>query len=170
MQDLQTVIRVGVFLLRIIFVFGFLNDCWCAPRWQWQIGALAIFLAYINFILLLKGTPVLGVPISMLFNIVITFLKLIYLPVLLILSFAIPFYMVFVRDSAAVPVSKTYMHICTRAKNNRVTFQYRMLKLVHKPHVRFSNVNSSLYSVKLILRNLWLLNTMLVKQSNMCTN
>ena len=103
--DFEVVFRAGVFLLTIIFVFGFWNECWCAPPWQWQIGALAIFMAYMNVLLLLKGMPVLGVPINMLLNIVITFLKLIYLPILLIFSFAIPFYMVFVRDSDAVLVS-----------------------------------------------------------------
>ena len=91
-------IRVAVSLLTIMFVFGFWNDCWCAPPWQWQIGALTLFLAYINILLTLKRMPILGVPITMLLNIVITFIKLIYLPVLLILAFAIPFYMVFVRE------------------------------------------------------------------------
>ena len=105
---LRPLLRSGMFLLTIIFVLlGFMNDCWCAPPWQWQIGALALFMAYINFLFLLKGLPLLGVyiPINMLFNIVTTFLKLIYLPILLILSFAFPFYMLFVRDTDAVMVS-----------------------------------------------------------------
>ena len=105
---LRPLLRSAMFFLTIIFVFlGFVNDCWCAPPWQWQIGALAVFMAYINFLYLLKGLPLLGVyiPINMLFNIVTTFLKLIYLPILLILSFAFPFYMLFVRNSDAVMVS-----------------------------------------------------------------
>lgn len=101
----EVIFRSVTFSLIIIFVFGFWNDCWCAPPWQWQIGAFAIFLAYINLLLLFKGIPLLGVPINMLFHIVITFLKLIYLPILLIFSFAIPFYMLFVRDGDAVLVS-----------------------------------------------------------------
>ena len=102
---LRPLLRSGMFLLTIIFVFGFWNDCWCAPPWQWQIGALTLFMAYINFLFLLKGLPLLGVYVTMLFNIVTTFLKLIYLPILLILSFAFPFYMLFVRDTDAVMVS-----------------------------------------------------------------
>ena len=94
----EAFVAVGVFLLTITFVFGFWNDCWCAPPWQWQIGALVLFMAYINLLLILKRMPKLGVPITMLFNIVVTFMKLIYLPVLLILAFAIPFYMVFVKE------------------------------------------------------------------------
>ena len=94
----EALVRGSVFLLTIIFVCGFWNDCWCAPPWQWQIGALTLFMAYINILLTLKRMPILGVPITMLLNIVVTFIKLIYLPVLLILAFAIPFYMVFVRE------------------------------------------------------------------------
>ena len=106
--DYETVIRIGLFLLTIVFMFGFVNDCWCAPPWQWQIGALAVFFAYINILLLLKGMPVLGVPINMLLHIVFTFFGLIYLPILLILAFAFPFYMIFVRDAAAVLVGLIY--------------------------------------------------------------
>ena len=91
-------IRFLSIVLTIIFVFGFANDCWCAPPWQWQIGALAVFLAYILFILQLGGMPSFGVYIHMLVNIVITFVKLVFLPFFLILSFAIPFYMLFVRE------------------------------------------------------------------------
>ena len=100
----ETVVRVGVFLLTIIFVSGFAHDCWCTPPWQWQIGALAVFLTYFNAVLLLKGLPFLGVYISMLLKIITTFIFLIYLPILLVLAFAFPFYMLFVRDSAAVLV------------------------------------------------------------------
>ena len=106
------VFRFIMFFLTIIFVFGFVNDCWCAPPWQWQIGALAVFMAFFNLILMLKRMPVLGVPINMLLIIIITFLRLLYLPLLLILSFSIPFYMVFVRDGAAVLVSLFIVCAC----------------------------------------------------------
>jgi hypothetical protein len=104
----ELVVRVGVFLLTVIFVSGFGHDCWCTPPWQWQIGALAVFLTYFNAVLLLKGLPFLGLYISMLLKIIATFLFLIYLPILLILAFAFPFYMLFVRDSAAVLVCAEY--------------------------------------------------------------
>ena len=101
----EAILRPFTFIFTIIFVFGFVNDCWCAPPWQWQIGALAVFMAYINFILLLKGMPWLGIYINMLLKIVIEFMKLILLPFFLILSFAFPFYMLFVRDAAGKQVS-----------------------------------------------------------------
>ena len=102
----EVTIRPALFPLTIIFVCGFWNDCWCAPAWQWQIGALAVFLSYINLVLLLRVMPnFVGVYVNLLVSIVIKFLELIYLPVLLTLAFAIPFYMIFVRNGAAVFVS-----------------------------------------------------------------
>ena len=56
-------------------------------------------------ILHLRGLPVFGVFSNLLVHIVIRFLQLIYLLFLLILAFSIPFYMLFVRDGAAVFVS-----------------------------------------------------------------
>ena len=79
----------------IIFVFPVGHTCWCYPSWRWQIGALSIFMAWINNFILLKPIPHIGKPITMLFNVYFNFLKLIYLPILLILTFAFPFYMLF---------------------------------------------------------------------------
>ena len=109
---IQLVYRVLLFLLTIVFVSGFANDCWCAPPWQWQIGALVMFMAFFNFVLLLKGLPWFGVPINMLLNIIAVFLRLVYLPILLILSFAFPFYMLFIRGGDAVSLS-SYWTLCT---------------------------------------------------------
>ena len=106
--NFATVIQAASFLMTIIFVLGFWNDCWCAPAWQWQIGALAVFFAYIKVVLQIRGLPIVGVYINLLISIIIAFLKLIYLPFLLMLAFAIPFYMLFVRDGPAVFVSFIY--------------------------------------------------------------
>ncbi|CAI8028560.1 Transient receptor potential cation channel subfamily A member 1 homolog [Geodia barretti] len=98
----ENYIQVLTFLFSMIFVSGFGNECWCAPSWQWQFGALALFLAWFNLVILLKDMPFTGIPINMLFNICLTFVGLVFLPVLLIISFALPFYMLFVRDVESV--------------------------------------------------------------------
>ena len=121
----ETVIRFALFPLTIIFVFGFWNDCWCAPAWQWQIGALAVCLAYINLVLHLRMLPKsVGVYINLLVLIVSKFMELIYLPVLLTLAFAIPFYMVFVRDGAAVFVSYTIISVKAACLSTRATTSF----------------------------------------------
>ena len=107
----ENYIQVLTFLFSMIFVSGFGNECWCAPSWQWQFGAIALFLAWFNLIILLKDMPFTGIPINMLFNICLTFVGLVFLPVLLIISFALPFYMLFVRDVESVDVSSIYHFI-----------------------------------------------------------
>ena len=99
-------IFILMFILSIIFVSGFGNECWCTPPWQWQIGALAVFLAYILLVISLKDFEVIwfSTYINLLIKIVIVFVKLAVLPFMLIVSFALPFYMLFVRDSNATQV------------------------------------------------------------------
>ena len=85
-------------VLCIIFVIPVGHDCWCFPAWRWQIGAVVVFLAWVNFILL-RYVPAIGHPTVMLFNVYFNFVIPVYLAVFLILTFAIPFYMLFVRNS-----------------------------------------------------------------------
>ena len=101
------------FILILTFVapgFTKLNNCWCAHNWQWQIGALALFLGWINFIVLLKHMPWTAVPVNMFINICKTFLKLLFLPIFLLLAFAFPFYMVFARKASSFEVWKKYQY------------------------------------------------------------
>lgn len=104
LKQKENYIQVLAFVFSFIFVSGFGNKCWCAPSWQWQIGALGLFLAWFNLIILLKDMPIVGIPINMLFNIFFTFLGLAFLPLLLVISFALPFYMLLVRDGGAIGV------------------------------------------------------------------
>jgi len=74
--------------MTVIFIFDF-DDCWYATTWQWQIGALAVFLSWFNFILVLRSMPHAAVPINIFLSICVTFLKLIFLPIMLVLAFGI---------------------------------------------------------------------------------
>ena len=112
-------VQVLTFVFSIIFVAAFGNECWCAPPWQWQIGALALFLAWFNLVILLKDLPFTGIPIYMLYNICLTFVKLVFLPLLLVVSFALPFYMLFVRDANSIEVY-TYNVCSTHSRNVRI--------------------------------------------------
>ena len=97
--------QLTCFVLIIAFVApGFTNNCWCAHNGQWQIGAFALCLGWFNLIVLLKDMPCTAVPVNMFINICITFLKLLFLPFLLLLAFAFPFYMVFARTANSFEV------------------------------------------------------------------
>ena len=71
------------------------NDCFCPNASQWQLGCVAIFLAWIDLILLMNAIPFVAISINMLISIMNSFVKLMFLPVLLIISFGIPLFLLF---------------------------------------------------------------------------
>ena len=99
-KDIDNYFQLALFSSTLIFIYGFDNHYWCSNIWQWQIGAVAVFLSWLNFIFILKYTPyVIAGPINMFLSICGTFLRLVYLPFVLISAFGVPFYMVFVRTN-----------------------------------------------------------------------
>ena len=102
LKEVENYVQVVMFLSVIIFVFPVgQNGCWCLPGWKWQIGALAVFLAWVNLLLIIRNLPwcKIGERSTMLFNVYLNFIKLIYLPILLVVTFAIPMYMLLVDAS-----------------------------------------------------------------------
>ena len=94
-----------IFSTFIFAITGQAQDCFCLNGFAWQFGALAVFLAWIDLVLYLKKLPLTGIPINMLQSVVLTFLKLIYLPAILIIAFALSFYMLFSRVRTIYPTS-----------------------------------------------------------------
>ena len=137
LKELENYFQITLHVLIIVFVApGFANDCWCAHNWQWQIGALAVFLGWFNLIILLKDIPWTAIPINMFISICITFLKLIYLPLLLLVAFALPFYMIFARTSSALEVGDVYIHILYLSKQHLMisSFNHRRMALENWLH------------------------------------
>ena len=107
-KDSDNCFQLALYCSTIIFIHGFDNECWCSTNLQWQIGAIAVFLSWFNLIFILKYMPYTAITLNMFRNFYVTFLKLIYLPLMLILAFGISFYMVFVGTHAAFEVSFYY--------------------------------------------------------------
>ena len=89
----ENYIEVLAYLLSIIFVSHFGTNCWCPTNWQWQLGALGVFLAWINLILFLKRVPLLGIYVLMFNTILHSFLKFALIAFLFVVAFCIAFYM-----------------------------------------------------------------------------
>ena len=100
-KDSDNYFQLALYFSTVIFIHSFDNECWCSTTWQWQIGAFAVFLSWVNFIFILKYMPYTAIPINMFLSICVTFLKLIFLPIVLILAFGVPHYMVFVRTTSS---------------------------------------------------------------------
>ena len=100
LTEVENYLELLLICSTIIFASaGQAEACFCLEDFQWEFGALAVFLAWIDLVLHLKKLPLTAIPINMLQSIVITFLKLMYLPLILIVAFALPFYMLFSRVS-----------------------------------------------------------------------
>ncbi|XP_071505517.1 LOW QUALITY PROTEIN: transient receptor potential cation channel subfamily A member 1 homolog [Diadema antillarum] len=61
-------------------------------EWQWQCGAAAVFLAWINLILFIRKFPQLGIYVVMFTDILRTFANFVVLFILFIVAFALAFY------------------------------------------------------------------------------
>ena len=90
---LHSYLEVLIYVLVLLFIQVDADECYCASRNLWQLGAVACVLAWLNLVYILKRLPFTAIPINMMLNILVTFFSVALLPILLILTFALPFYM-----------------------------------------------------------------------------
>ena len=97
-----------LYVATIVFVSNFQLDC--LPSWQWQLGALCIFMSWINFILFLSQQPTVGIYVVMFQDIIKTFLRMFPMTILLILAFGQPFFMLLstVITSVSITIVASY--------------------------------------------------------------
>ena len=103
-RSLQNWNEIFLFLLSIIYVFIFANDCGCPTLWQWQVGIFAVFLAWINLIIIAAEIPRIGIFILIFKEIWITFMKLVLFSLILVAAFAIILFMMFYSPTAKVSI------------------------------------------------------------------
>ena len=96
LKDWENYLQISLSVLTILVVLtNRFHNCFCPSGLQWQLACLSIFLAWSNFILLIRSVPFMAIPINMLLSISNSFLQVIALPVLLIVSFGIPLFLLF---------------------------------------------------------------------------
>ena len=100
-------IECTLFVCAIIFAWIFHTDCYCPFEWQWQIGAGAVFLGWMDLIIFLRKLPLTGIFVVMFVDIFYTFLKMIVLSFLLVIAFSLAFYMAFFEPGEQFEVSIT---------------------------------------------------------------
>ena len=80
----------------LLFVIGYyIKDDWCAENYQWNFGAICTCLSWMTVIISLKGFPPIASHINKLFTIIYQFLTIIFLPILFIIAFFLPYSMLF---------------------------------------------------------------------------
>lgn len=82
------------YILTIIFAMIVHYDCPCPEPWQWQVGIIGLFLAWLTLLKFANKFPVVSTYLLMFWKIIKTFLKVaLSIGIPLILAFAWPFYM-----------------------------------------------------------------------------
>ena len=104
----ENYIEVVAYISAVIFVSHFGSNCWCPTNWQWQLGAIAVFLAWINLILFLKRVPLLGIYVLMFNSILYTFLKFALIAALFVAAFGFAFYMILYKAVSIMDIQKLY--------------------------------------------------------------
>ena len=94
--------EIMTYILSIVFVTAVYHECLCPSHWHWQAGTVAIFLAWIVFILYLNKWPTVGIYIEMFSKILQRFMKLAIFFFLLMLAFSLSFHMLFYPTASLV--------------------------------------------------------------------
>lgn len=96
LKDWENYMEICLSALTIVFAASVrANKCFCASGPEWQLGGLVIFMAWLDFILLMRSVPFTAISINMLLSITKSFFKVIALPLILLVGFGIPLFMLF---------------------------------------------------------------------------
>eukprot|EP00057_Strongylocentrotus_purpuratus_P022835 XP_011677309.1 PREDICTED: transient receptor potential cation channel subfamily A member 1 homolog isoform X2 [Strongylocentrotus purpuratus] len=79
--------RIGDWIILVLSLINLLRE-----DWQWQCGAVAVFLAWINLILFIRRFSGLGIYVIMFVDILRTFMKFVLILILFVVAFAMAFY------------------------------------------------------------------------------
>ena len=107
LKDWTNYMEAVLYISSIMFAWVFHNDCLCAANWQWQLGALAVFLGWINLVVFVSHIPLIGIYVLMFVHIFFTFLKVLTLSILLIVAFGLTFYIAFTQPEILVIILST---------------------------------------------------------------
>lgn len=120
---LQIILFLGTIVFVLAQLYAGITNCWCASGGVWQIGAAMVACSWFNLIVLFKNFPHYGIGshITLLLKICRRYLEVIYLPILLMVSFGFSFYMLLaVTQVTIIDAKKSYACISISSNNSRV--------------------------------------------------
>ena len=57
LRDWTNYLEVILYITSILFVTSAVQRCVCAAYWQWEVGVVAVFLAWIDFLIFIRILP-----------------------------------------------------------------------------------------------------------------
>ena len=93
--DLTNMLEWTCYVLSVIFVldFGPSDNLGVKEPWQWECGAVAVWLAWMVLLLFIQKVPIFGIYILMFVTVIKTFFRFLFVFGLFIAAFSFSFYM-----------------------------------------------------------------------------
>ena len=117
-------IQIPMLVCTLLFTSSIQEECLCSAKWQWRVGTMTVFVAWIRLFFELHQFPMVGLYVEMLQKILQQFINVSLVAAVLVFSFGIPFYMAFHNPTAEVwlqysgcslmfTITLFLMYICT---------------------------------------------------------
>ncbi|RUS77619.1 hypothetical protein EGW08_014619 [Elysia chlorotica] len=101
-----------VYVTALLLVISF-NECQRTTgyryEWQWHLGAIAVFLAWIDLVLFIQKFPRFGIYVVMFTDILFTFSQFFVVFFLFVIAFAVSFYALFQNQNPFDTVPKSFI-------------------------------------------------------------
>ncbi|XP_076445095.1 uncharacterized protein LOC143283004 [Babylonia areolata] len=99
---LVNLIEWTIYVTALLLVISFnecMRDTGYKYDWQWSVGAVSVFLAWINLVLFIQRFPQLGIYVVMFTEVLYTFIKFFVVVFIFIVAFALAFFMVLQKQT-----------------------------------------------------------------------
>ena len=100
-------LELPLFIASMVFVVV-TDKCLCPEVWNWQLGTIVMFLAWIDLLTFLYKFPKFGVYMLMIQHIVFKFIRVLAIAALFTVAFGFAFYMTFYDPN--IPVRACFFH------------------------------------------------------------
>ena len=118
-MDWTNWLELPLFVASMIFVVV-TDKCLCPEVWNWQLGTIVMFLAWIDLLTFLYKFPKFGVYMLMIQHIVFKFIRVLAIAALFSVAFGFAFYMTFYDPN--IPVRQVHASFAVRIHNFIATF------------------------------------------------
>ena len=130
--DLTNLLEWACYVLSVIFVldFGSSGGLGVKEPWQWECGAVAVWLAWMVLLLFIQKVPIFGIYILMFVTVIKTFFRFLFVFGLFIAAFSFSFYMLLQNQEKVWQVAK--INVSGSGFTRKIVLGYFFQKLPHR--------------------------------------
>ncbi|KAG1661213.1 Transient receptor potential cation channel subfamily A member 1 [Nymphon striatum] len=112
--DLENLMEWMCYMTALLYVVN-LNKHGIKEPWQWEIGAVAVFLAWADLVMIMRKFPFLGIYVVMFTDILKTFSRFFIIFFLFVIAFALGFHLL-LHKSVNISFEFLYNEMCDQKK------------------------------------------------------